>query len=122
MEALPADGGSEGIALGRMALDKRYHGELEATSVGQMLALHGDEKGSAGYVAIERVSGSLHGRSGSFALQHFGLMDRGEKVLRIDIIPDSGRDALSGIRGSMDIQIEAGKHFYTLTYTLPAEA
>lgn len=122
MEALPADGGSDSVALGRMALDKRYHGELEATSVGQMLALHGDEQGSAGYVAIERVSGTLHGRSGSFALQHFGLMDRGEKFLRIDIIPDSGRDALTGIRGTMDIQIEAGKHFYTLAYTLPQDA
>lgn len=120
MNPLPGDGGAEAVALGRMALDKRYHGELEATSVGQMLALHGDEKGSAGYVAIERISGTLQGRSGSFAAQHFGLMDRGEKTLRIDIIPDSGRGELVGIRGCMDIRFEAGgAHFYTLDYTLP---
>ncbi len=123
MNPLPADGGSEAVALGRMALDKRYRGDLEATSVGQMLALHGDEKGSAGYVAIERISGSLQGRSGSFAAQHFGLMDRGGKTLRIDIIPDSGRGELAGIRGHMDIRIETGgAHFYTIDYTLPDDA
>lgn len=123
MNPLPADGGSEAVALGRMALDKRYRGDLEATSVGQMLALHGDEKGSAGYVAIERISGSLQGRSGSFAAQHFGLMDRGDKTLRIDIIPDSGRGELVGIRGHMDIRIESGgAHFYVIDYTLPDAA
>lgn len=123
MNPLPADGGSEAVALGRMALDKRYRGDLEATSVGQMLALHGDEKGSAGYVAIERISGSLQGRSGSFAAQHFGLMDRGGKTLRIDIIPDSGRGELVGIRGHMDIRIESGgAHFYVIDYTLPDDA
>ena len=123
MNPLPADGGSEAVALGRLALDKRYRGDLEATSVGQMLALHGDEKGSAGYVAIERISGSLQGRSGSFAAQHFGLMDRGGKTLRIDIIPDSGRGELVGIRGHMDIRIETGgAHFYTIDYTLPDDA
>ena len=123
MNPLPADGGSEAVALGRMALDKRYRGDLEATSIGQMLALHGDEKGSAGYVAIERISGSLQGRSGSFAAQHFGLMDRGGKTLRIDIIPDSGRGELVGIRGHMDIRIESGgAHFYMIDYTLPDDA
>ena len=123
MNPLPADGGSEAVALGRMALDKRYRGDLEATSVGQMLALHGDENGSAGYVAIERISGSLQGRSGSFAAQHFGLMDRGGKTLRIDIIPDSGRGELVGIRGHMDIRIESGgAHFYVIDYTLPDDA
>ena len=122
MNPLPSDGGSEAVALGRMALDKRYRGDLEATSVGQMLALHGDEKGSAGYVAIERITGTLHGRDGSFAAQHFGLMDRGEKVLRIDLVPDSGRGELVGLRGHMDIRIESGgAHFYTLDYTLPAD-
>jgi hypothetical protein len=120
MNPLPADGGSEAVALGRMALDKRYRGDLDATSVGQMLALHGDGKGSAGYVAIERISGILQGRSGSFAAQHFGLMDRGDKTLRIDIIPDSGRGELVGIRGHMDIRIETGgAHFYVIDYTLP---
>ncbi len=123
MNPLPADGGTEAVALGRMALDKRYRGDLEATSIGQMLALHGDEKGSAGYVAIERISGSLQGRSGSFAAQHFGLMDRGGKTLRIDIIPDSGRGELVGIRGHMDIRIESGgAHFYMIDYTLPDDA
>ncbi len=123
MNPLPADGGSEAVALGRMALDKRYRDDLEATSVGQMLALHGDENGSAGYVAIERISGSLQGRSGSFAAQHFGLMDRGGKTLRIDIIPDSGRGELVGIRGHMDIRIESGgAHVYVIDYTLPDDA
>ena len=120
LNPLPADAGSEAADIGRLGLDKRFHGDLEATSVGQMLALHGDEKGSAGYVAIERISGQLHGRSGSFAAQHAGLMDRGEKSLRIDIIPDSGRGDLVGIRGHMDIRIEAGgAHFYTIDYRLP---
>jgi hypothetical protein len=120
MNPLPADGDADGAGIGRMALDKRYRGDLEATGVGQMLALHGDEKGSAGYVAIERISGTLQGRSGSFAAQHFGLMDRGEKALRIDIIPDTGRGELVGIRGRMDIRFEAGgAHFYSIDYTLP---
>jgi hypothetical protein len=123
LNPLPADAGGEDAGIGRMALDKRFRGELDATSAGQMLALHGDEKGSAGYVAIERISGTLHGRSGSFAAQHFGLMDRGDKSLRIDIIPDSGRGELAGIRGHMDIRIEAGgAHFYAIDYRLPDDA
>lgn len=122
MNPLPGDGGAEAAGIGRLALDKRYRGDLEATSVGQMLALHGDATGSAGYVAIERIRGTLHGRRGEFAAQHFGLMARGEKTLRIDIVPDSGRGELVGIRGTMDIRIESGgAHFYALDYVLPAD-
>jgi hypothetical protein len=102
-----------------MALDKQFHGALEATSQGEMLAARTEEKGSAGYVAIERVSGSLQGCKGTFLLQHSGIMDRGEGQLSIVVIPDSGTGELHGLRGRMDIIITDGKHEYELEYTLP---
>ena len=108
--------GIEGV--GRMAIDKHYHGELEATGQGQMLTGGTAIKNSAGYVAIERVTGSLKGRKGSFILQHNGIMNRGTPSLVISIVPDSGTDQLDGLRGTMSIRIEGGKHFYDLTYTL----
>jgi hypothetical protein len=105
--------------VGRMRLDKTYHGELEATAVGEMLAAMTPVQGSAGYVAIERVTGTLAGRSGSFMLQHNGLMDRGSPSLTISVIPDSGTDELTGLTGTMNIVIENGQHTYVFDYTLP---
>jgi hypothetical protein len=105
--------------IGRLALDKRFHGELDATSKGQMLAVGTDVKGSAGYVAMERVSGSLHGRVGTFALQHSGTLDRGAPTLVVHVVPDSGTGELKGIRGTMQIVIaEGGKHSYEFDYTV----
>ncbi len=107
-------------SIGRMALDKQFHGDLEATSKGQMLSTMGDVKGSAGYVAMERVSGTLHGRKGTFALQHTGTMTRGVPSLTISVVPDSGTGELAGLAGTMDIHIVEGKHSYDFSYTLPA--
>jgi len=107
--------------VGRMSLDKQFHGDLQASSRGQMLAVHGDAKGSAGYVAMERVIGSLHGRSGSFALQHSGTMTRGAPQLVITVVPDSGTGELLGLAGTLMINIVDRKHFYEFDYTL-AEA
>jgi hypothetical protein len=105
--------------VGRMALDKRFHGELEATSKGEMLATRTEVEGSASYVAMERVTGTLHGRSGTFALQHCGTMDRGVPQLSVTVVPDSGTGALAGLAGRMAINIEGGKHSYDFEYTLP---
>ncbi|MEX0878284.1 MAG: DUF3224 domain-containing protein [Thermoanaerobaculia bacterium] len=104
-------------ALGRMSIDKQFQGDLEAGSKGQMLTAGTGVKGSAGYVAIERVSGKLQGRTGSFALQHSGTMTRGAPELTITVVPDSGTDQLAGLAGRMTIRIEGGKHFYDLEYT-----
>lgn len=103
----------------RMALDKRFHGALAATSQGTMLAARTEEQGSAGYVAIERVTGTLDGREGSFMLQHSGTMDRGAQQLAIVVIPGSGTGALAGLRGTMGIVITDGKHEYDFEYALP---
>ncbi len=105
--------------IGRFTLDKRFHGDLDATSVGQMLAIRGDVEGSAGYVAMERVTGTLSGRSGSFALQHSGTMNRGAPSLSITVVPDSGAGELVGLSGTMNIVITDGKHFYEFDYRLP---
>jgi uncharacterized protein DUF3224 len=108
---------STGGALGRMSLDKQFHGDLEGTSKGQMLTASTSVKDSAGYVAIERVTGTLHGRSGTFALQHSGTMTRGAPQLTITVVPDSGTGQLVGLAGKMIIRIEDGKHFYDFEYT-----
>ena len=107
---------------GRMLLDKQFHGDLEATSKGQMLTALTDVEGSAGYVAIEHVSGTLAGRSGTFVLQHSGVMTRGAQQLTITVVPDSGTDQLVGLAGKMEISIANGKHSYTLEYTLSQPA
>ena len=104
--------------VGRMSLDKQFHGDLEAGSKGQMLAVMTDVSGSAGYVAMERVNGKLHGRSGTFALQHSGTMTRGTPQLIITVVPDSGTGELAGLAGTMIINIIDGKHFYEFDYTL----
>jgi len=116
--ALEDDG--EGAARGRMSLDKRFHGDLDATSKGEMLTAMSGTQGSAGYVAIEKVTGTLDGRAGTFALQHSATMTRGAPDLRIIVVPDSGTGALAGLAGTMKIVIaEGGKHFYELEYSLP---
>lgn len=107
-------------SLGRMSIAKQFHGDLEGVSQGQMLTGMTAVKGSAGYVAIERFTGTLAGRKGSFTLQHYGIMDRGQPALTVTVIPDSGTDELVGLTGSMTIDIkEGGAHFYTFEYTLP---
>jgi hypothetical protein len=104
--------------LGRMSIDKQFRGDVEATSKGQMLTGGTIIKNSAGYVAIERVTGSVKGRKGSFILQHNGTMNRGEPSLVITVVPDSGTEQLEGLKGSMKIDIDAGKHSYELEYVL----
>ena len=108
-----------GEAVGRFLLDKRYHGELDATAVGQMLAIRSPVAGSAGYVAMERVSGTLAGRRGSFALQHRGVMTRGTPELLVTVVPDSGTEELEGLTGSLRIDIANGEHAYVFDYSLP---
>ena len=105
-------------AIGRMALDKRFHGGLDATSRGEMLAFRSLVPGSAGYVAMERVVGSLDGRKGSFIFKHDGTMTRGAAHLTLTVVPDSGTDELLGLSGSMAIIITEGKHTYEFNYEL----
>lgn len=116
----PADGTAQDPTLGRMSIDKQFHGDLEGSSKGQMLTAGTSVKGSAGYVAIERVSGTLHGRSGSFILLHSGTMSRGTPQLKITVVPDSGTDQLAGLTGRLTIKIENGKHFYDFDYAIEA--
>jgi hypothetical protein len=104
--------------VGRLALDKTFHGDLEATSKGQMLAAGTDVKGSAGYVAMERVIGTLQGHTGTFALQHSGTMTRGVPSLSITVVPDSGTGQLVGLAGKLTIEIADGKHSYDFEYSL----
>jgi len=116
----PIEGADAGI--GHLLLDKQFHGDLEATSKGQMLALRTDIPSSAGYVAIERVSGTLQGRAGSFALQHSGTMNRGAASLVVNVVPDSGTGALEGLSGAMKIAVADGKHSYELEYEIETSA
>ena len=108
----------EHASVGRMSIDKQFHGDLEATSKGEMLTAMGTIKGSAGYVAIERVTGALHGRSGSFALQHSSTMARGVPSQNITVVPDSGTGELAGLSGSMTVVIAEGKHSYEFDYEI----
>lgn len=109
-------------AVGHMTFHKKFDGELDATSVVEMLHVQGGVKGSAVYVAIEHISGTLQGRSGTFCAYHSGVMNRGASSLAIFIVPDSGTDQLEGVAGSMQIDIVDSKHFYTLDFTLPSPA
>jgi hypothetical protein len=116
----PADSKTQDPSLGRMTIEKQIHGELEATSNGQMLTAGTDVKGSGVYVAVERVTGKLRGRSGSFSLYHTGVMTRGVPQLTITVVPDSGTGELAGIAGTLTITIAPdGAHSYDFTYTLP---
>lgn len=110
---------AEAAGLGRMSLDKQFHGALAATSKGEMLSYMTEVRGSGVYVAIERVTGTLDGRSGSFVLHHRGVMTRGEPHLSVTVTSDSATGDLVGLSGEMQIKIEGGKHFYDFDYTLP---
>jgi hypothetical protein len=116
---LVLDDNTEDAILGRISIDKQFHGDLEATGKGQMLTAGTGFKGSAGYVAIEKVSGTLHGRSGTFVLQHSGTMTRGAPELTVTVVPDSGTGQLVGLAGKLAIKIADGKHSYDFDYTLP---
>jgi hypothetical protein len=111
--------GFEASQVGRMTLDKQFHGDLSGASLGEMLAMRTAVEGSAGYVAMEKVTGTLGGRSGSFALQHSGTMTRGAKALTLTVVPDSGTGELLGLTGSMTIDIVDGQHKYAMQYELP---
>lgn len=117
---LPAYDDAEGSPIGRRSIDKEFSGDLAGTSKGEMVMAMGSVQGSAGYVAIERVTGTLHGRSGSFVLQHSGTMNRGAPQLTIHVVPDSGTGKLEGLAGTMSIEIAGGKHSYVFEYTLPS--
>jgi len=114
----PAEDAVGDPGMSRLSLDKQFQGDLKGTSKGQMLAIGTAVEGSAGYVAIERVTGTLHDRSGTFALQHSGTMTRGAPQLIISVVPDSGTDELVGLAGKMTINIVDGKHLYDFDYTL----
>ncbi len=111
--------GVEAAKLGRQTLDKQFHGDLNAHGLGEMLAAGTDVKGSTGYVAIERVTGTLLGKKGSFVLMHTGIMNRGQAQLTVQVVPDSGTDELTGLNGRMGIQIDNGQHLYTFDFSLP---
>ena len=110
---------AEGANVGRLVIAKAFAGDLQATSAGQMLAFRGEVEGSAGYVALEQVSGTLHGLTDSFALQHSGTMNRGMSQLHVMVVPDSGTGQLMGLAGEMQLDQSGGGHAYTLVYTLP---
>ncbi|MFN7983381.1 MAG: DUF3224 domain-containing protein [Vicinamibacterales bacterium] len=109
----------DGVSLGRLSLDKQFEGDLVATGKGEMLTALTPVKGSAGYVAIERVTGTLHGRTGSFVFQHTGTMDKGAPQLSISVVPDSGTGSLAGITGTFTISIVDRVHHYSFEYSLP---
>lgn len=108
----------DGVMLGRSRFDKRFEGNLVATSVVHMTSAGSSVKGSAGYVGIERVEGELDGRAGSFILQHSGTMDRGKPSLSVTVVPDTGTGALVGLRGQMQIDLSTGEHRYVFEYDL----
>jgi hypothetical protein len=114
----PPDAGAPDAPVVRMSIDKQFHGDLDAAGKGQMLTA-GSPSSSAVYVAIERVTGTLHGRKGSFVLHHTGIMTRGQPQLTIAVAPDSGTEELAGISGNLSIETVDGKHFYSFDYTLP---
>jgi hypothetical protein len=111
-----------GEAIGRFALDKQFHGDLEGASRGQMLGGGNPATGTAGYVAMENFTGTLQGRNGSFSLQHMGTMGGGKFDLKVIVVPGSGTGELAGIAGTMTIIVAAGKHSYEFDYTLPDAA
>jgi hypothetical protein len=110
--------GSDGINLGRMSIDKTFSGDLTAVSKGEMLSAMTAVKSSASYVAIEQVQGNLGGKTGSFVLQHYGIMNQGQNRLMLEVVPDSGTGQLAGLSGKMSIEIKDGKHFYEFEYEL----
>jgi hypothetical protein len=120
LQPLEAAGtGEDGNTLGRMSIDKTYHGALSARSGGEMLTAMTAVEGSAGYVAIEQVIGSLSGREGSFVLQHYGTMQASGEFLMLAVVPDSGTGDLVGLSGKMAVHVKAGEHTYEFDYDLP---
>lgn len=113
---------SDDALLGRMSIDKHFHGDLEATSKGEMLSASSPVQGSAGYVAIEKVAGILAGRAGTFVLQHSATMTRGTPQLSITVVPDSGTGELSGMSGSMSVGVEDGNHIYGFDYSIESSS
>jgi hypothetical protein len=119
---LPPDDATAATSIARYSLDKVYRGDLEGASAGEMMGAGNVAAGTAGYVAIEEVTGTLHGKSGSFALQHSSTMDGGKYEMNIRVVPGSGSGELEGIAGALTIIIAGGAHSYALEYTLPGEA
>ncbi|HEV2829997.1 MAG TPA: DUF3224 domain-containing protein [Pyrinomonadaceae bacterium] len=119
MTSPTSEANAAALSIGRFSLDKKFSGDLEGTSKGEMLAISATVPGSAGYVAMEQVTGKLNGRPGTFALQHSGTMNRGAAQLSVTVVPDSGTGELVGLSGRMDIKITDGKHFYEFDYVLP---
>ncbi len=115
----PACDLGDAVSAMHVRFDKRFSGPLEASSVVQMLGYMTATEGSGAYVAIERIAGTLEGRSGSFVMQHAGTMDRGERSLTVSVVPDSATGELVGLRGMLQIDIVDGRHFYNFDYTLP---
>ena len=115
---LPADDSVDTGGFGRLSIDKAFSGGLSGTSKGQMVGAFTAVEGSAGYVALERVTGTLNGRKGSFILQHNGTMQRGISTMIVGVVPDSGTEDLTGLSGTMQIIIEGKKHSYVFDYTL----
>jgi hypothetical protein len=109
---------ADGVSLGRMALSKRFEGDLVGAGKGEMLSALTPTPGSAGYVAIERVTGTLLGRHGSFVFQHSGTMDQGAQRLSITVVPGSGTGELAGISGDFRLNIVDGQHLYEFEYEL----
>jgi hypothetical protein len=118
VKTTPQAADDKGAAIGRFSLDKQFHGDLAGTSKGEMLGMGTAVSGSAGYVAMEQVTGTLNGRTGTFALQHSGTMTRGAFQLNVSVVPDSGTGELVGLSGKMDIKITDGKHFYEFDYSI----
>jgi hypothetical protein len=118
----PPEDKTEGSALGRMSIDKQYRGDLVAAGKGEMLTATTAIPGSAGYVAIEHVTGRLGDHTGSFVLQHSGTLNRGKPRLNIRIVPDSGTGELTGVAGTMTVEVTGGKHLYEIDYTLPGSS
>jgi hypothetical protein len=119
MQPLSGPDAAPGASLGRMSLDKQFYGDLRAVGKGDMLTALTGVDGSAGYVALERVVGTLDGRNGSFVFQHSGIMNRGDQHLSISVVPDSGTEQLIGISGVFSLTIVDGKHGYVFDYSLP---
>ncbi len=110
--------GTDGMQLGRMGIDKTFDGSLSAVSKGEMLNALSPVEGSAGYVAVEQVTGDLEGKKGSFVLQHYGTMSREGQQLILEVVPNSGSGELEGLSGTMKIRIEDGQHYYDFDYQL----
>jgi hypothetical protein len=117
---LPVENVTDADMIQRRSIDKKFHGALEGSSKGQMLSIGTTTAGSAVYVAVERVEGRLDGKAGGFSLHHTGVMNRGTPSLAVTVVADSGTGDLTGITGTLAIDIKEKQHFYTLDYTLPS--